>query len=200
MGGHYKNIDGEVFGNYQIIGDTGKRDKKNNVVLIARNTQNGSLIEGSSWSFRKGRISGYRNLSGPQRKRNKLKNNKTGYQNIYFNSQSNRWEVCLIYKNKKHRKQFKKFKDAVIYNNKANSKNEEILVNDYVKDKQKIIDNSIEHKKPQGVSWNKRQQKWVAYITIDKKRKSLGSFTNKQQAIAARQEAVEKYFNQKGEF
>ncbi|PTK58843.1 hypothetical protein, partial [Staphylococcus haemolyticus] len=85
MGGYYKNIDGEVFGNYQIIGDTGKRDKKG-AIVIARNIETGELYEGSSQLFRSGEITGYR-------KSNKIKSNirnlnesrvKNGIHDSYF--------------------------------------------------------------------------------------------------------------------
>ena len=33
-----------------------------------------------------------------------------------------------------------------------------------------------------GVSWNKQNNKWIAYITIDNKVKYLGSFTNEEEA------------------
>jgi hypothetical protein len=45
-----------------------------------------------------------------------------------------------------------------------------------------------------GVSWNKRQQKWVANIQVNKKRISLGYFADKSDAIIARKQAEEKYF------
>ena len=45
-----------------------------------------------------------------------------------------------------------------------------------------------------GVGWHKRQQKWRAYIQIDKKQIHLGSFSNKDDAIIARKQAEEKYF------
>lgn len=47
-----------------------------------------------------------------------------------------------------------------------------------------------------GVSWNKRFQKWMAYIQVDKKRMHLGYFDNKNDAIRARKEAEIKYFGE----
>lgn len=44
-----------------------------------------------------------------------------------------------------------------------------------------------------GVSWNNRDKRWAAYITIQRKRKSLGNFINKEDAIACRK-ANEKLF------
>ena len=48
-----------------------------------------------------------------------------------------------------------------------------------------------------GVSWDKERSQWVAYIIINKKRKKLGRFINKDDAIRVRLEAEAKYF---GEF
>ena len=48
-----------------------------------------------------------------------------------------------------------------------------------------------------GVSWRKDRNKWRAFITINGKQKSLGLYENKEDAIAARKIAEEKYF---GEF
>ena len=45
-----------------------------------------------------------------------------------------------------------------------------------------------------GVSWDKTFQKWNAYIMLKRKRKNLGYFKDKQDAINARKEAEEKYF------
>ena len=48
-----------------------------------------------------------------------------------------------------------------------------------------------------GVSWDKERSQWVVNITIDKKRKKIGRFTNKDDAIIARLRAEAQYF---GEF
>lgn len=48
-----------------------------------------------------------------------------------------------------------------------------------------------------GVSWDKQHSKWVANITIEKKRKKIGRFANKEDAIVARLQAEKEYF---GEF
>ncbi|MGH1833320.1 AP2/ERF family transcription factor [Enterococcus gilvus] len=45
-----------------------------------------------------------------------------------------------------------------------------------------------------GVSWNKREQKWVAQIGFKNKTIPLGRFDTKEKAIAARLAAEEKYF------
>lgn len=37
-----------------------------------------------------------------------------------------------------------------------------------------------------GVSWNKRDKRWTAYITVNKKRKALGNFANIDDAINCR--------------
>lgn len=47
-----------------------------------------------------------------------------------------------------------------------------------------------------GVVWNKRKQKWMARIGINKQDIFLGYFTDKNDAIQARKEAEEKYFKQ----
>lgn len=48
-----------------------------------------------------------------------------------------------------------------------------------------------------GVRWSKKENRWTASITINKKRIHLGYFIEKYDAIKARKEAEEKYF---GEF
>lgn len=44
-----------------------------------------------------------------------------------------------------------------------------------------------------GVSWEKRQEKWRAYITAEKQRIELGMFDNYEDAVKARQYAEDKY-------
>lgn len=46
-----------------------------------------------------------------------------------------------------------------------------------------------------GVHWSKTNNKWVAQITIKRKRKHLGSFADKEEAINARKLAEEQYHN-----
>ena len=48
-----------------------------------------------------------------------------------------------------------------------------------------------------GVHWDKRRRKWIATLTLNKKRIQLGAFNNFDDAVKARKEAEEKYF---GEF
>lgn len=48
-----------------------------------------------------------------------------------------------------------------------------------------------------GVSWHKRQRKWIARIMVDRKPIQLGSFDDPIEAKAAYDEAAKKYF---GEF
>lgn len=48
-----------------------------------------------------------------------------------------------------------------------------------------------------GVSWRKRDEKWCAYIQIDKKTISLGYYHNKEDAIIARLKAEKEHY---GEF
>lgn len=45
-----------------------------------------------------------------------------------------------------------------------------------------------------GVSYNKRENKWKAYIQFRGKRIDIGAYIYKQDAIQARKEAEEKYF------
>lgn len=47
-----------------------------------------------------------------------------------------------------------------------------------------------------GVSWSKTKNKWRAYITINDKQKSLGYYTEKEDAIKARKQAEEEYFGE----
>ncbi len=53
--------------------------------------------------------------------------------------------------------------------------------------------NSNNNSKNKGVSWYPKYEKWRAYISLDGKWISLGYFTTKEEAIAARQRAELKY-------
>jgi len=55
-------------------------------------------------------------------------------------------------------------------------------------------DNTSGHK---GISWVKRDSVWEAYIHIDGKKKRLGKFKDLQDAINARKEAEDKYYETK---
>lgn len=45
-----------------------------------------------------------------------------------------------------------------------------------------------------GVCWHSSKQRWIASITVNKKRKELGRFKNKEDAIRARLQAEKQYF------
>ena len=45
-----------------------------------------------------------------------------------------------------------------------------------------------------GVFWNKQINKWVASIRVHPKRINLGNFDTKEEAVAARKTAEEKYY------
>lgn len=47
-----------------------------------------------------------------------------------------------------------------------------------------------------GVGWNKKAEKWVAYIVVNKQHLHLGYFLNKTDAIKARLNAEAKYFKE----
>lgn len=64
-------------------------------------------------------------------------------------------------------------------------------------------ENTINHKRSgyntsgvTGVSWNKRDKKWEAYITKNKIRKHLGYFNSFEDAVKVRKEAEEIYFGE----
>lgn len=59
---------------------------------------------------------------------------------------------------------------------------------------QKIPKNNTSGTK--GVSWYERDQKWQAYIQINKKKTGLGRFNNIEDAIKARKEAELKYYKE----
>lgn len=46
-----------------------------------------------------------------------------------------------------------------------------------------------------GVSWDKRRFKWRAYITVNKKRVELGSYTDIKKAVQTRKQAELEHFN-----
>lgn len=72
--------------------------------------------------------------------------------------------------------------------------NEKVLVESTKLDqlnKRKSISNKSGHK---GVCWDKRREKWEAYINFKGFKHHLGYFKNKQDAIKARKLAEEKYF------
>lgn len=48
-----------------------------------------------------------------------------------------------------------------------------------------------------GVSWHKRQEKWIAYIKLNNKFKHIGYFTDLVEAAKARDDLAKKYY---GEF
>lgn len=48
-----------------------------------------------------------------------------------------------------------------------------------------------------GVKWNKKVGKWMAYLMINRRHKTLGYFDNIEDAVACRKQGEEKYF---GEF
>jgi len=116
--GRYKNIDGQVFGDYQVIGDTGKRSKKGEVIVISRNLRTGKTFETISSRLRNGDVSG---------------------------------------------EQYKKT----------------------------ITDKIRSYEKSKGVNLDKRRNKFRAYISIENKMKHLGYFNTEQEAINARQKAVD---------
>ena len=91
-------------------------------------------------------------------------------------------------------------KSCGCYKEETTKQNFEGYINKNAKDG--TVLNIISSKKPnksntsghKGVSWSKHHKKWETYITFQGKRKHLGLYANKQDAIEARELAEEKYF------
>ncbi|MDK4214530.1 hypothetical protein QJ528_10690 [Staphylococcus warneri] len=234
-----EDLSGKQFGDFKIIGDTGKRDKKGQAIVIARHIETGKLFESVSTRFRNNTITGYIGSSRhkkqqmevlKERKKSGIhdsfysnsKSNLTGYKNVSYSKSNVCWQVNITFNNKQYHKKFRDFYKAVMYVNNFKIKyvnpliedeelkfisitENDIYVNDYVKTKQEIIDeknnkigsnhilyNTINKiKRGKGYCFDKRYNKWMAYININKKRKHLGYFPTEQQAIEARQKAVD---------
>lgn len=122
--GNLENLSGQQFGDYEIIGDTGKRDVKNgHQIVIARNKITNELFETRASNFKHGLATGYigskkhkENLFIDDIHRNTFlsiydKNSKTGYSGIYYNKHKNRWGVVNNFKGKlANQKYFKNFR------------------------------------------------------------------------------------------
>lgn len=137
--GRYKNIDGQTFGVYKIIGFTGEKDEYNRQLCIARNTKSGKILIAPKIHFTSGSLTGYRNSPHHKSIAKVLRNN-------FSDSQEKRREINL-----------------------------------------KIS----RYKKSKGTRFRKDRNKWIAEITINKKRKKLGSFSTEAEAIEARKKAVD---------
>lgn len=91
-------------------------------------------------------------------------------------------------------------KSCGCYKEETTKENFEGYINKNVKDG--TVLNIISSKKPsknntsghKGVSWSKQHKKWETYISFQGKRKYLGLYADKQDAIKARKLAEEKYF------
>lgn len=144
--GRIEDLSGQQFGDYEIIGDTGKRSNRGHQIVIARNKKTGELHEGKAWKFKDGSITGYigsekhinqiSNLLKNEeiRKKNKeklfvngtstntfkditLSTSKTGYNGVFYNNSHNRWFARVELHGKIVSKSFECFKDAVMYIN-----------------------------------------------------------------------------------
>src|SRR5690625_1888603 len=143
--------------------------------------------------------------------------NKTGYKGIYFSN--NYWVVEIRLKNKEEhiQRHFRSFKDAVLFSEKTRKKlilpllsegekktfseteGKEVIINDYVAERQQEINKEVDelkktekkYQKTKGVTFRKDRNNWFARIKIDGKTKHLGTFPTEQEAIQARQKAVE---------
>lgn len=86
----------------------------------------------------------------------------------------------------------------------ATTNKSDVIFNDYVRKKQDEIFQSIQdaekkkikkiiqrYKNSKGTTYNKSKNKWVARIKINNKTKHIGYYSNKQDAIEARQKAVD---------
>lgn len=58
-------------------------------------------------------------------------------------------------------------------------------------------ENTFNNKKAKGVHLDKKNNRWMAYITINRKRKHLGYYDTEEEALIIRREAEQKYY---GEF
>lgn len=210
MRGSREDLSGNVYGALKVIGDTGKNDKWGAQIVIVRNLVDDNIYEFRASNLKRGAVNGY----GPDVRsftsRSKNPNSTSGYKNISYCTQKNRWLFQVWFLGEYHRKFFIDFKKAVIYRNdfyikKLNPiifnenekfkevKEEDIILNSFVIEKQKEINDSLfsRMKKSKGYSWRGDVGKWQARITIDKKVQNLGFFSTEHEAKAARKKAVD---------
>lgn len=241
-----EDLSGQQFGDYEIIGDTGKRSNRGHQIVIARNKKTGDLHEGEAWKFKDGYITGYvgsekhikqiSNILKDEkiRKKNREKlfvngtatntfknivisTSKTDYNGVFYSNSHNRWFAKVELHGKITTKSFENFKDAVMYINDFRIKyinplmtNEyekykkldrnHIKMNHYVLEKQKQTDSEIKKAKiRKKIMWLKKgkgvrfdRNKWQASIKVNGKQMNLGRYETEQQAIEARQKAVNK--------
>lgn len=137
-----KDLTEKEFGNFKIIGDTGKRNKDGNKIYVARNVKTGEIKEGVSRLFIKGELTGYLG-------------------------------------SEKHRKT----SGVSIRKTRLNLDEKQEI-------KRTIKAKITSYKRSKGYHYDKSRQKWAACITIGRRKKYLGRYANEEDAIEARQKAV----------
>lgn len=137
-----ENLEGEIFNNWKVIGDTGERNSNRGQVVLARHIETGKVKKISAKNLKHGDSKGL--LEGPERKsilserairnfsyqykegtnttivgeKNKL--NKTGYAGVSYDKSKKRWYSQIALENGKNigLGRFVDFKEAVITRNK----------------------------------------------------------------------------------
>ena len=112
-----------------------------------------------------------------------------GYKHIRINNKNHRTHRLIFLYHYGYLPQFLDHIDQDKLNNKIKNLREVTRVQNGM-NRKSYKNTSSKYK---GVSWNKQNQRWVSYITINKKRKHLGSFINETDAAKTYNKAAIKY-------
>lgn len=135
------------------------------------------------------RIENLQLLSPAENKRKSCKikrsNNKSDKVGVHFNEEKGAWIAQVMVDGEKiWLGQYRTFEEAAAARDSFEN-------NDWVKPERRVKQWNNTSGYP-GVNWDKTHERWVARICVDGKRKCLGYFKNKDDAIAARKNAEKK--------
>lgn len=183
------NLDGKIFGDLKVIGDTGKRTNGRQRIMLCQRISDGKFLEFNATSIKNGSATGFTGSKKSSEKfkktRNSMKKDIVG--SIFGNLKVIR-DLGMIDNTHK-----------VIVKNINSGYTKKVRYQSLVEgkslgiDRHKIMPKRTKRRSSsiQGVGYRKDTGKWRAYIG----NKSLGTFLTKQEAIAARKTAEQKHFN-----
>ncbi|WP_436672052.1 hypothetical protein [Lactiplantibacillus plantarum] len=183
------DLDGKIFGDLKVIGDTGKRNNGRQRIMLCQRISDGKFLEFNATSLKNGSATGF---TGSKKSSEKFKKTRNSMKKDIVGS---------IFGNLKVIRDLGMIDNAhkVIVKNINSGYTKKVRYQSLVEgkslgiDRHKIMPKRTKRRSSsiQGVGYRKDTGKWRAYIG----NKNLGTFLTKQEAIAARKTAEQKYFN-----